>query len=116
MSDIVIELKRRNWSDEKIGRELGMDPDEVLRLCQITGLLEVFANREFSQAWAIDNPPGEVGAELLSDIDPDAAIPEGRILHTWDKWECYQHGFYEDRPEGYTQDEGEEKYGDYALE
>jgi ParB-like chromosome segregation protein Spo0J len=54
MSDIVIELKRRNWSDEKIGRELGMDPDEVLRLCQITGLAEVFANQEFSRSWDID--------------------------------------------------------------
>src|SRR6185295_11130465 len=51
MSDIVIELKRRNWTDEKIGRELGMDPDEVLRLTQITGIAEMFANREFSEAW-----------------------------------------------------------------
>lgn len=51
MSEIVIELKRRNWSDEKIGRELGMDPDEVLRLTQITGLAEMFADREFSEAW-----------------------------------------------------------------
>jgi ParB-like chromosome segregation protein Spo0J len=51
MSDIVVELKRRNWSDEKIGKELGMDPDEVLRLCQITGLAEMFADREFSEAW-----------------------------------------------------------------
>lgn len=53
MSDIVIELKRRNWTDEKIGRELGMDPDEVLRLTQITGLAEMFINEEFSQAWDI---------------------------------------------------------------
>jgi ParB-like chromosome segregation protein Spo0J len=44
-------LKRRNWSDEKIGRELGMDPDEVLRLCQISGLAEMFADKEFSEAW-----------------------------------------------------------------
>ncbi len=51
MSDIVMELKRRNWSDEKVGRELGMDPDEVLRLAQITGLAEAFADRDFSQAW-----------------------------------------------------------------
>ena len=51
MSDIVVELKRRNWSDEKIGRELGMDPDEVLRLCQISGLAEMFADKEFSEAW-----------------------------------------------------------------
>ena len=54
MSDIVIELKRRNWSDAKIGRELGMDPDEVLRLTQITGLAEMFADRDFSQAWEVD--------------------------------------------------------------
>lgn len=51
MSDIVMDLKRRNWSDDKIGRELGMDPDEVLRLAQITGLAEAFADRDFSEAW-----------------------------------------------------------------
>ena len=51
MSDIVVELKRRNWTDEKIGTELGMEPDEVLRLAQISGLAEIFANKEFSEAW-----------------------------------------------------------------
>lgn len=55
MSEIVVELKRRNWTDEKIGRELGMDPDEVLRLSQISGLAEMFANREFSEAWEAEN-------------------------------------------------------------
>jgi ParB-like chromosome segregation protein Spo0J len=51
MSDIVLELKRRNWSDSKIGKELGMDPDEVLRLAQITGIAEAFKDRDFSEAW-----------------------------------------------------------------
>ncbi len=51
MSDIVLELKRRNWSDKKIGKELGMDPDEVLRLAQISGLADAFKDREFSQSW-----------------------------------------------------------------
>lgn len=54
MSDIVIDLKRRNWSDEKIARELGMDADEVLRLTQITGLAEMFADQDFSEAWEVD--------------------------------------------------------------
>ena len=54
MSDIVVELARRNWSDEKIGRELGMDADEVLRLKQISGLAEMFADQEFSEAWEVD--------------------------------------------------------------
>ena len=51
MSDIVIHLKRKKWSDEKIAKHLGMDADEVLRLRQITGLAEMFSDREFSQAW-----------------------------------------------------------------
>lgn len=51
MSEIVRDLARRNWSNEKIGRELGMDADEVLRLKQISGLAELFAHRTFSEAW-----------------------------------------------------------------
>lgn len=51
MSDIVLDLSRRNWSDAKIGRELGMEPDEVLRLKQITGLAELFKDTDFSRAW-----------------------------------------------------------------
>lgn len=54
MSEIVIELKRRNWSDTKIAKELGMDADEVLRLTQITGLAEMFADKDFSEAWEVD--------------------------------------------------------------
>ena len=53
MSDIVIELKRRNWSDDKIAKELGMEADEVLRLCQISGLSELFSDEDFSHAWDI---------------------------------------------------------------
>lgn len=51
MSEIIQDLARRNWSDAKIARELGMEPDEVLRLKQITGLAEMFADEEFSEAW-----------------------------------------------------------------
>lgn len=53
MADIVVELKRRNWSDEKIAKNLGMDADEVLRLCQITGMAEAFADDDFSKSWDI---------------------------------------------------------------
>jgi hypothetical protein len=53
MSEIVQELSRRNWSDQKIAKELGMEPDEVLRLKQISGLADLFADDEFSEAWEI---------------------------------------------------------------
>ncbi len=58
MSEIVQDLARRNWSDARIARELGMDDDEVLRLKQIRGLAEMFAEREFSEAWElVDESP-----------------------------------------------------------
>lgn len=51
MSDIVLTLSRAGWKDEEISKQLGMDAEEVLRLKQITGLKEAFANHEFSQSW-----------------------------------------------------------------
>ena len=63
MADIVVELKRRFWSDAKIATELGMDPDEVLRLTQVTGLAGLFAEREFSQAWEAETPTEIQGAD-----------------------------------------------------
>lgn len=54
MSKIVVELKRRMWTDAKIAKELGMSEDEVLRLKQVTGLAAAFADREFSKSWEIE--------------------------------------------------------------
>ena len=65
MSDIVVDLKRRNWSPKKIGKELGMDQDEVLRLTQITGLAEMFNDDEFSKAWEVDQLGEEVENENI---------------------------------------------------
>lgn len=54
MGAVVLALRKHNWTNARIGLELGMDPDEVLRLKQITGLAEAFANQEFSRAWEPD--------------------------------------------------------------
>ena len=48
---LVTFLKKHNWTNARIGKELGMDPDEVLRLKQITGLAEAFADKDFSKSW-----------------------------------------------------------------
>jgi len=72
MSDLVADLKKRNWSNKKIAKELGMDRDEVLRLSQITGLTELFSNQEFSLAWEAEeilNPDGE---DIPEKIDTNA--------------------------------------------
>lgn len=53
-ANLVALLRKHNWTNTRIGLELGMDADEVLRLKQITGLAEAFADREFSKAWTIE--------------------------------------------------------------
>lgn len=64
MSEIVIELKKRNWSDEKIAKQLGMDPDEVLRLCQISGIADLFSDEEFSASWDVDDFDSVIAEEV----------------------------------------------------
>lgn len=48
MSSIVSELTKSGMSDAWILKHIGMDADELLRLKQITGLAELFANNEFT--------------------------------------------------------------------
>ena len=48
MSHIVSELSKSGMSDAWIQRNIGMDRDEILRLKQISGLAELFSNKEFS--------------------------------------------------------------------
>lgn len=48
---LIVLLRKHNWTNARIGMELGMDADEVLRLKQITGLAEAFKDEEFSKSW-----------------------------------------------------------------
>ena len=66
MAEIVVELKRRFWNDDKIAKELGMDSDEVLRLTQVTGLAALFQDKEFSEAWEADSFNEVQGEDELS--------------------------------------------------
>lgn len=128
MSDIVIELKRRNWSNEKIAKNLGMDQDEILRLCQISGLIEVFADQQFSKAWEAE---GHITAEDFQDItgvasdynDEDIDVrtanteDEGRIFRTYQEWECHKAGFYKlTPPPGYSASQCREMYRDFLAD
>lgn len=51
MSHIVVTLIEKGWSEEEISKHLGMDLDEIIRLRQITGLKDSFANHIFSSSW-----------------------------------------------------------------
>jgi ParB-like chromosome segregation protein Spo0J len=118
MSEIVLELKNRNWTNQRIARELGMDEDEILRLCQITGLGHLFTDKDFSRAWEsidaidtddfmpLDDKPqdGDVGVRTINTDDPN------RVFHTFDKWECVKAGFYASTKDGWSKDQCEQAY------
>lgn len=51
MSKIVLDLTKNGWSEEQISKHLGMELDEIIRLKQISGLKEAFADHVFSRSW-----------------------------------------------------------------
>lgn len=51
MSNIVAELTQSGMSDAWIIKQIGMDKDELLRLKQITGIADLFSDKEFSEAY-----------------------------------------------------------------
>lgn len=124
MSDIVLELKNRNWTTEKIAKNLGMDEDEILRLCQITGLASLFTDKEFSKSWDVEDaeadfiPLDDETVEFSTEDDFRAANTSDdlRIFHTYDKWECFKAGFYATTKPGMTAGECEEKYREFLSD
>lgn len=51
MSNMVFSMLDDGMSDAEICNELGMEPEELLRLKHITGFSKLFANAEYSKAW-----------------------------------------------------------------
>lgn len=51
MSHLIIKLLEEGWGDKQICEHLGMELDEVIRLKQISGLKEAFADHTFSKSW-----------------------------------------------------------------
>jgi ParB-like chromosome segregation protein Spo0J len=51
MSNIVADLVQLGCTDDEISKNLGMDADEVLRLKQNSGVCDLFAHHEYSEAW-----------------------------------------------------------------
>lgn len=116
MSEIIIELKNRNWKNARIAKELGMDEDEILRLCQITGLESLFSDKDFSNAWESGDSLVNEDYEILTDDVEERDFEEtrtvntsdpNRIFHTFEKWECHKAGMYAQKVEGKKQEECE---------
>lgn len=51
MSNMVFTMLDNGWTDEAILKELGMEPEELVRLKHITGFAKLFENVEYRRAW-----------------------------------------------------------------
>ena len=51
MTNIVAELSKSGMSDAWILKNIGMDAEELLRLKQLSGLQELFKDKDFSKSW-----------------------------------------------------------------
>ncbi|MFJ4703018.1 hypothetical protein ACIP5N_33190 [Streptomyces sp. NPDC088768] len=57
LSNVVLERMRDRKGFDWFEQNLGMQPDEVTRLAQVSGLAAAFADEEFSEAWEADADP-----------------------------------------------------------
>ena len=117
MSEIVIELKNRNWTNKRISKQLGMDEEEVLRLCQISGLEHLFSDKDFSNAWVTEDDTDvfeplddNLTEETINSFRTGNTNDPNRIFHTYDKWECHKAGFYKSNKDGWTKEQCEEEF------
>lgn len=51
MSNMVFNMLENGWKDADICNELGMEPEELLRLKHVTGFSKLFEDIEYQQAW-----------------------------------------------------------------
>lgn len=117
MSEIVIELKNRNWANKRIAKQLGMDEEEVLRLCQVSGLEHLFSDKDFSNAWVTEDDTDifeplddNLTEEMVNSFRVGNTNDPNRIFHTYDKWECHKAGFYKSNKEGWTKEQCKEEF------
>jgi hypothetical protein len=51
MASMVFSMLDNGWPEAQICRELGMEPEEVIRLKHVTGFSKLFENAEYKRAW-----------------------------------------------------------------
>lgn len=51
MGKLVFDMLKNGWTDAKICNNLGLEPEELLKLKHITGFSALFKNVEYGKAW-----------------------------------------------------------------
>jgi ParB-like chromosome segregation protein Spo0J len=78
MSSIVADLVEIGKSDRWICKHIGMSPDELLRLKQITGVAALFQNRNFSSSWEAEHAD-DVEEEMEFEDDDETEENEANL-------------------------------------
>ena len=68
MSNIIKDLHELGRSDEWISKHLGMEPEEILRLKQLTGLISLFKETDFNKSWIPDDEMNALNEELSEEL------------------------------------------------
>jgi len=55
MSNLVFQMLDSGMSEANVCNELGMEPDEILKLKHLTGFAKLFENAEYKKAWETKN-------------------------------------------------------------
>lgn len=70
MSNLVFRMLDQGWDDASICNELGMEPEELLRLKYITGFAKLFEDVEYKKAWESRN---QILLRKLATENPEAS-------------------------------------------
>lgn len=73
MSNLVFKMLDNGWGDAEICNEMGMEPEELLRLKHITGFSKLFEDVEYKKAWESKN---QIRLRKLAEKNPEATATE----------------------------------------
>jgi len=85
MSSMVFQLLENGWADDEICNELGMSPEELLRLKHVTGFSKLFADTAYRQSWVTKRQikiAKDYRERQVAAGETPASPPEGAGAHT----------------------------------
>ena len=72
MGQLVFSMLEGGWTDAEVCHELGMEPDEILRLKHVTGFSKLFADAGYRRSWETRRM-GRLRREWLAEHPEDVA-------------------------------------------
>lgn len=73
MSSMAFKMLDNGWRDEDICNELGMEPEELVKLKHITGFSKLFKDVEYKEAWESRR---QIKLRVLASENPEASSKE----------------------------------------